>query len=82
MCHNPPEILPMITPSSAPLPPPGPLTLAAVTPRTLHLTWQPSAGATQYLVQYLLAASTGEEQKREVRGREGEAGWGRWRGSV
>ncbi|XP_038962691.1 collagen alpha-1(XX) chain isoform X3 [Rattus norvegicus] len=52
--------------TTAPLPPPGPLTLAAVTPRTLHLTWQPSAGATQYLVQYLLAASTGEEQKREV----------------
>ncbi|XP_059118101.1 collagen alpha-1(XX) chain [Peromyscus eremicus] len=52
--------------TTAPLPPPGALTLASVTPRTLHLTWQPSAGATQYLVQYLLAASPGEEQRREV----------------
>eukprot|EP00072_Mus_musculus_P073013 XP_017174776.1 PREDICTED: collagen alpha-1(XX) chain isoform X1 [Mus musculus] len=52
--------------TTAPLPPPGPLTLAAVTPRTLHVTWPPSAGVTQYLVQYLLATSTGEEQKREV----------------
>uniref|UniRef100_A0A8C6H7C7 Collagen alpha-1(XX) chain n=1 Tax=Mus spicilegus TaxID=10103 RepID=A0A8C6H7C7_MUSSI len=52
--------------TTAPLPPPGPLILAAVTPRTLHVTWPPSAGVTQYLVQYLLATSTGEEQKREV----------------
>ncbi|XP_050999941.1 collagen alpha-1(XX) chain isoform X2 [Acomys russatus] len=53
--------------TTAPLPPPGALTLAAATPRTLRLTWQPSAGATQYLVQYLLAASSGEGQKRELR---------------
>ncbi|KAL6031809.1 hypothetical protein STEG23_030785 [Scotinomys teguina] len=52
--------------TTAPLPPPGTLTLASVTPRTLRLTWPPSAGATQYLVQYLLAASSGEEQRREV----------------
>ncbi|CAH6776643.1 Col20a1 [Phodopus roborovskii] len=52
--------------TTAPLPPPGALTLASVTPRTLHLTWQPSAGATQYLVRYLLAASPSEEQRREV----------------
>ncbi|EGW11071.1 Collagen alpha-1(XX) chain, partial [Cricetulus griseus] len=52
--------------TTAPLPPPGALTLASVTPRTLRLTWQPSAGATQYLVRYLLAASPGEEQRREV----------------
>uniref|UniRef100_A0A8C6QWM8 Collagen alpha-1(XX) chain n=1 Tax=Nannospalax galili TaxID=1026970 RepID=A0A8C6QWM8_NANGA len=53
--------------STAPLPPPRALALAAVTPSTLHLTWQPSAGATQYLVRYLLAAPTGKEQRREVR---------------
>ncbi|XP_029424316.1 collagen alpha-1(XX) chain isoform X3 [Nannospalax galili] len=52
--------------STAPLPPPRALALAAVTPSTLHLTWQPSAGATQYLVRYLLAAPTGKEQRREV----------------
>lgn len=73
MCHT-PKIPLMATPSSAPLPPPGALTLASVTPRTLRLTWQPSAGATQYLVRYLLAASPGEEQRREVRGREREIG--------
>ncbi|XP_075820080.1 collagen alpha-1(XX) chain [Microtus pennsylvanicus] len=52
--------------TTAPLPPPGALTLASATPRTLHLTWQPSAGATQYLVRYLLTASPGEKQRREV----------------
>nr|XP_021503550.1 collagen alpha-1(XX) chain [Meriones unguiculatus]XP_021503561.1 collagen alpha-1(XX) chain [Meriones unguiculatus] len=52
--------------TTAPLPPPEALTLAAVAPRTLRLTWQPSAGATQYLVRYSLAASAGEERKREV----------------
>ncbi|CAO2577288.1 Collagen alpha-1(XX) chain [Lemmus lemmus] len=52
--------------TTAPLPPPGALTLASATPRTLHLTWQPSSGATEYLVRYLLTASPGEEQRREV----------------
>uniref|UniRef100_A0A8C5KWY3 Collagen alpha-1(XX) chain n=1 Tax=Jaculus jaculus TaxID=51337 RepID=A0A8C5KWY3_JACJA len=52
--------------STAPLPPPRALTLAAVTPRTLHLTWQPSAGATHYLVRYLPATPTRKEQRREV----------------
>ncbi|KAM7326713.1 hypothetical protein ACRRTK_013080 [Alexandromys fortis] len=52
--------------TTAPLPPPGALTLASATPRTLHITWQPSAGATQYLVRYLLTASPGEKQRREV----------------
>ncbi|XP_023560069.1 collagen alpha-1(XX) chain [Octodon degus] len=52
--------------TTAPLSPPRALTLAAVTPRTLHLTWQPSAGATQYLVRCLPAFPKGEEEGREV----------------
>ncbi|XP_012885809.1 PREDICTED: collagen alpha-1(XX) chain [Dipodomys ordii] len=53
--------------TTAPLPPPQALTLAAVTSRTLHLTWQPSAEAAQYLVRCLPASPPGEEQRREVR---------------
>ncbi|KAM5245931.1 collagen alpha-1(XX) chain [Ctenodactylus gundi] len=53
--------------TTEPLPPPRMLTLVAVTPRTLHLTWQSSAGATQYLVQCLPAFPKGEEKGREVR---------------
>ncbi|XP_013362906.1 PREDICTED: collagen alpha-1(XX) chain isoform X2 [Chinchilla lanigera] len=53
--------------TTAPLSPPRALTLAAVTPRTLRLTWQPSAGATQYLVRCLPASPKGEEEGREVR---------------
>ncbi|XP_074173303.1 collagen alpha-1(XX) chain isoform X2 [Rhinolophus sinicus] len=53
--------------TTAPLPPPQALTLAAVTPRTVRLTWQPSAGATQYLVRCAPAAPKGEEEDREVR---------------
>nr|2DKM_A Chain A, Collagen alpha-1(XX) chain [Homo sapiens] len=52
--------------SSGPLPPPRALTLAAVTPRTVHLTWQPSAGATHYLVRCSPASPKGEEEEREV----------------
>ncbi|XP_053783376.1 collagen alpha-1(XX) chain [Desmodus rotundus] len=52
--------------TTAPLPPPQALALAAVTPRTIRLTWQPSAGATQYLVQCVSAAPKGEEEAREV----------------
>ncbi|XP_047626608.1 collagen alpha-1(XX) chain isoform X3 [Phacochoerus africanus] len=52
--------------TTAPLPPPQALTLATVTPRSLRLTWQPSAGATQYLVRCSPASSKGEEG-REVR---------------
>nr|XP_010341499.2 LOW QUALITY PROTEIN: collagen alpha-1(XX) chain [Saimiri boliviensis boliviensis] len=52
--------------TTAPLPPPRALTLAALTPRTVHLTWQPSAGATHYLVQWLPASPKGEEEEREV----------------
>ncbi|KAL0595826.1 Collagen alpha-1 chain [Plecturocebus cupreus] len=52
--------------TTAPLPPPRALTLAAVTPRTVHLTWQPSAGATHYLVQLMAASPKGEEEEREV----------------
>ncbi|XP_037589823.1 collagen alpha-1(XX) chain isoform X2 [Cebus imitator] len=51
--------------TTAPLPPPRALTLAALTPRTAHLTWQPSAGATHYLVQ-LSASPKGEEEERKV----------------
>ncbi|XP_062058407.1 collagen alpha-1(XX) chain isoform X2 [Lepus europaeus] len=54
--------------TTAPLPPPRALTLAAVTPRSFHLTWQPSAGATQYLVRCSPTAPKGkEEAAREVR---------------
>ncbi|XP_059563469.1 collagen alpha-1(XX) chain [Myotis daubentonii] len=53
-------------PLPVPLPPPQALALATVTPRTIHLTWQPSAGATQYLVRYSLASPKGEEEDREV----------------
>uniref|UniRef100_A0A4X1SN98 Collagen alpha-1(XX) chain n=1 Tax=Sus scrofa TaxID=9823 RepID=A0A4X1SN98_PIG len=52
--------------TTAPLPPPQALTLATVTPRSLRLTWQPSAGATEYLVRCSPASSKGEEG-REVR---------------
>ncbi|XP_015991587.2 collagen alpha-1(XX) chain [Rousettus aegyptiacus] len=45
----------------APLPPPRGLTLATVTPRTFRLTWQPSAGATQYLVRCSPASPKGED---------------------
>uniref|UniRef100_A0A8C0HZB7 Collagen alpha-1(XX) chain n=1 Tax=Balaenoptera musculus TaxID=9771 RepID=A0A8C0HZB7_BALMU len=48
-------------------PPPGALTLAAVTPRTIRLTWQPSAGATRYLVQCSPTSPKGQEEGREVR---------------
>lgn len=65
-------------PLPVPLPPPQALTLATVTPRTIHLTWQPSAGATQYLVRYSLASPKGEEEGREVRDR----GWRRQLGPV
>uniref|UniRef100_A0A8C3X363 Collagen alpha-1(XX) chain n=1 Tax=Catagonus wagneri TaxID=51154 RepID=A0A8C3X363_9CETA len=50
----------------APPPPPQALTLASVTSRTLRLTWQPSAGAAQYLVRCSPASSKGEGG-REVR---------------
>ncbi|XP_004430569.1 PREDICTED: collagen alpha-1(XX) chain [Ceratotherium simum simum] len=53
--------------TTAPLPPPQALTLAAVTPRTIHLAWQPSAAATQYLVRCSPASPKGEEEGREVR---------------
>ncbi|XP_070103361.1 collagen alpha-1(XX) chain [Equus caballus] len=53
--------------TTAPLPPPQALTLAAVTPRTVHLTWQPAAGATHYLVWCSPAPSKGEADRREVR---------------
>ncbi|XP_078228232.1 collagen alpha-1(XX) chain isoform X12 [Callithrix jacchus] len=52
--------------TTAPLPPPRALTLATLTPRTIRLTWQPSAGATHYLVQLLPASSKREEEEREV----------------
>ncbi|XP_013000077.1 collagen alpha-1(XX) chain [Cavia porcellus] len=53
--------------TTAPLLPPRTLTLAAATPRTLHLTWSPSAGATQYLVRCLPASPKVQEEGREVR---------------
>ncbi|XP_021110892.1 collagen alpha-1(XX) chain isoform X3 [Heterocephalus glaber] len=53
--------------TTAPLPPPRALTLAAVTPRTLRLTWQPSAGARQYLVRCSPAFPKGGEEEIEVR---------------
>ncbi|XP_072591481.1 collagen alpha-1(XX) chain isoform X2 [Vulpes vulpes] len=53
--------------TTAPLPPPQALTVAAVTPRTIRLTWRPSAGATQYLVRCLPASPAGQEEGREVR---------------
>nr|KAF6272936.1 collagen type XX alpha 1 chain [Pipistrellus kuhlii] len=53
--------------TTVPLPPPQALALATVTPRTIRLTWQPSAGATQYLVRYSLVSPKGEEKGREVR---------------
>nr|XP_035940541.1 collagen alpha-1(XX) chain [Halichoerus grypus] len=53
--------------TTAPLPAPQALTLAAVTPRTIRLTWRPSAGATQYLVRCLPAFPRGQEEGREVR---------------
>ncbi|KAF0883662.1 COKA1 protein, partial [Crocuta crocuta] len=52
--------------TTAPLPPPQELTLGAVTPRTIRLAWQPSAGATQYLVRCLSASAKGQEEGREV----------------
>lgn len=68
-------------PLPVPLPPPQALALATVTPRTIHLTWQPSAGASQYLVWYSLASPKGEEEGREVcdrgwRRQLGPVGWG------
>ncbi|GAB5569015.1 collagen alpha-1(XX) chain isoform X7 [Prionailurus iriomotensis] len=53
--------------TTAPLPPPQALALAAVTPRTIRLTWQPSAGATRYLVRCLSASAKSQEEGREVR---------------
>ncbi|XP_057385738.1 collagen alpha-1(XX) chain [Balaenoptera acutorostrata] len=53
--------------TTAPLPPPQALTLAAVTPRTIRLTWQPPAGATRYLVQCSPPSPEGKEEGREVR---------------
>ncbi|ELK04409.1 Collagen alpha-1(XX) chain [Pteropus alecto] len=53
--------------TTGPLPPPQGLTLATVTPRTIRLTWQPSAGATQYLVRCSPASPKGEEDGMEVR---------------
>ncbi|XP_069907448.1 collagen alpha-1(XX) chain isoform X2 [Oryctolagus cuniculus] len=54
--------------TTAPLPPPRALTPAAVTPRSIHLTWQPSAGATRYLVRCSPTAPRGEQETaREVR---------------
>uniref|UniRef100_A0A8C6AKG1 Collagen alpha-1(XX) chain n=1 Tax=Monodon monoceros TaxID=40151 RepID=A0A8C6AKG1_MONMO len=53
--------------TTVPLPPPQALTLAAVMPRAIHLTWQPSAGATQYLVQCSPTSPKGKEEGREVR---------------
>lgn len=48
-------------------------------PRAIHLTWQPSAGATRYLVQCSPTSPEGKEEGREVRGREGgEAGEPVW----
>nr|XP_037838927.1 collagen alpha-1(XX) chain [Chlorocebus sabaeus]XP_037838928.1 collagen alpha-1(XX) chain [Chlorocebus sabaeus] len=58
--------------TTAPLSPPRALTLATVTPRTVHLTWQPSAGATHYLVRCSPASSKGEEEEREVQVRRPE----------
>ncbi|XP_053527176.1 collagen alpha-1(XX) chain [Artibeus jamaicensis] len=52
--------------TTGPLPPPQALALASVTPRTIRLTWQPSAGATQYLVRCASATPKGEEEAREV----------------
>ncbi|XP_033622883.1 collagen alpha-1(XX) chain isoform X14 [Fukomys damarensis] len=52
--------------TTAPLPPPRALTLAAVTPRTLRLTWQSSAGARKYLVRCSPASPKGGEKGREV----------------
>uniref|UniRef100_A0A8D2CMC5 Collagen alpha-1(XX) chain n=1 Tax=Sciurus vulgaris TaxID=55149 RepID=A0A8D2CMC5_SCIVU len=52
--------------TTAPLPPPRALTLVRATPRTLHLAWQSSAGATQYLVRCLSASPGGKEEEREV----------------
>lgn len=80
-------ISPVVPPLPVPLPPPQALALATVTPRTIRLTWQPSAGATQYLVRYSLASPKGKEEGREVRGRGwrrqlGPMGWGaRWTGA-
>lgn len=68
-----------VTPIPAPLPPPQALALATVTPRTIRLTWQPSAGATQYLVRCSPASPKGEEEDRQVCGREGWEGAGRCR---
>ncbi|KAM7237342.1 hypothetical protein CapIbe_011586 [Capra ibex] len=53
--------------TTAPLPPPQALTLTSVTPKTVRLTWQPSAEATQYLVRWSPASPKGEEERREVR---------------
>uniref|UniRef100_A0A452VB57 Collagen type XX alpha 1 chain n=1 Tax=Ursus maritimus TaxID=29073 RepID=A0A452VB57_URSMA len=53
--------------TTAPLPAPQALTLAAVTPRTIRLAWRPSAGATYYLVRCSPAPPRGQEEGREVR---------------
>ena len=45
-----------------------------MTPKTVRLTWQPSAEATQYLVRWLPASPKGEEERREVRGIGGGGG--------
>ncbi|XP_007952895.1 collagen alpha-1(XX) chain [Orycteropus afer afer] len=53
--------------TTLPLSPPHTLTLATVTPQTVHLTWQPAPGATQYLVRCSPTPPKGEEEGREVR---------------
>lgn len=68
---------PVVPPLPGPLPPPQALALVTVTPRTIRLTWHPSAGATQYLVRYSLVSPKGEKG-REVCGR----GWRRQLGPM
>ncbi|XP_045152907.1 collagen alpha-1(XX) chain [Echinops telfairi] len=53
--------------TTLPLLPPHALALATVTPHTIHLTWQPVPGVTQYLVRCLPTPPRGEEEGREVR---------------
>uniref|UniRef100_A0A452EF80 Collagen alpha-1(XX) chain n=1 Tax=Capra hircus TaxID=9925 RepID=A0A452EF80_CAPHI len=46
---------------------PPPAAFPWITPKTVRLTWQPSAEATQYLVRWSPASPKGEEERREVR---------------
>ncbi|XP_006897008.1 PREDICTED: collagen alpha-1(XX) chain [Elephantulus edwardii] len=48
--------------TTLPLSPPHVLTLATVTPQTIHLTWQPVPEATQYLVRCLPMPPKGKEE--------------------